>query len=92
MAKTQNRKKEVAAPSVFDQARDEMFQQIISCGVLQSAPDDQTAWFNDTVSYLSDRYHELSQDQIDDLRALGLRFCQPPRKMEQKTADTASAA
>lgn len=90
MAKSNNRKKEVAQPTVFHQARDEMFQQIMRCGVIQATPDDQAVWFTDTVAYLSERYHELSAEQIDELRTLGLRFCQPPKKMEPATADTAS--
>lgn len=92
MAKSNNRKKEVAQPTVFDQARDEMFQQIMRCGVIQATPDDQEVWFTDTVAYLTERYHELSAEQIDELRTLGLRFCQPPKKMEPATADTASYA
>ena len=41
MARNRNRKRDVASPSPFEQARDEMFQQIIRCGVLQASPEPQ---------------------------------------------------
>lgn len=80
----------MAEPSPFDQARDEMFQHIIRCGVLQAAPEHQTEWFDDTMSYVSERYHELSPEQIAELRTLGFRFCQPPKA--RPSSDAASAA
>ena len=94
MAKTdKNRRKETVAPTPFEQARDEMFQHIMGCGVLQAAPEHQVEWFNDTMSYLADRYHELSDSQVSELRTLGLRFCQPPKsKVATADEDTASAA
>ncbi len=61
MTKNKNtRRREVAAPAPFDQARDEMFQHIIRCGVLQAAADHQGEWFDDTIAYLGERYHELT--------------------------------
>ena len=91
MAKNRNRRKEVEAPTAFEQARDEMFQHIIQCGVLQAAPEHQIEWFDETMGYLTERYHELSEAQLAELRTLGLRFCQPPKKAEP-AEDTASAA
>ena len=93
MAKTRNRRQEVTAPTPFEQARDEMFQQIIRCGVLQAAPDHQQEWLQDTMLYLGERYHELTPGDLGELRTLGTRFCQPPKaKSQDGTADTASAA
>lgn len=90
MTKNKNRRRDVAVPSPFDQARDEMFQHIIRCGVLQAAPEHQTEWFDDTMAYVSERYHELSPEQIAELRTLGIRFCQPPKS--KTSTDAASAA
>src|SRR5215216_2214188 len=91
MAKDRNRRRQqhVTEPTPFEQARDEMFQHIMRCGVIGSAPDHQSEWFKDTMSYLEDRYHELSKDQLQELRVLGERFCQPPKS---KPADAAEAA
>lgn len=70
-----------AAPvtTPFEEARDEMFQHVMKCGVIGAAPDDQREWFDGTVAYLAERYHELSPKQITELRVLGERFSQPAR-------------
>ena len=93
MAKQRNRRRKEAEPQrPFDQARDEMFQHIIRCGVIGSAPEHQGEWFDQTMQYLEDRYHELDRGQLADLRTLGERFCQPPKvSREEETADTAAA-
>ena len=92
MAKQRNRRrKEVEPQSPFDQARDEMFQHIIRCGVIGSAPEDQREWFDRTIEYLEDRYHELDRAQVLELRTLGERFCQPPKSKQEDPADTAAA-
>ena len=79
MAKDRNRRREASAPTPFEQARDEMFQQIIQCGVLQAAPEHQIEWLDETMAYLSDRYHELQDRDMAELKTLGTRFCQPPK-------------
>jgi hypothetical protein len=66
-----------AAP--FADARDELFQQIMRCGVVGSAPEDQKDWFDNTIAYLTGRYHELTPSEMDELRVLGERFAQPPK-------------
>jgi hypothetical protein len=86
MARNRNRKRDVTVPSPFEQARDEMFQQIIRCGVLQASPEHQNEWFDQTINYLADRYHELGGPEVAELRTLGERFCQPP-KAKQGTAE-----
>ncbi|HKG93237.1 MAG TPA: hypothetical protein VKA84_15130 [Gemmatimonadaceae bacterium] len=93
MAKDRNRRRhqQVAEPTPFEQARDEMFQHIMRCGVIGAAPDHQSEWFNDTMAYLEDRYHELSKDQLRELRVLGDRFCQPPKAKPVEASAEASA-
>ena len=67
----------VATP--FEEARDEMFQHVMKCGVIGATPEDQKEWFDATMSYLADRYHELNPKQISELRVLGERFAQPAK-------------
>jgi hypothetical protein len=67
----------------FAQARDEMFSHILRCGVIDALPEHQKDWFDDTMLYLADRYEDLSEEQLAQLRLLGERFCQPvQRKVE----------
>ena len=88
MAKQKNRAtKSPATPSPFEEARDELFQHIMRCGVVGSASEHQSEWFGETMQYMKDRYPELSSEQIDELRELGERFAQPPKKRD----DTAAA-
>jgi hypothetical protein len=78
MSRQKNRGRPMAAPpSPFDQARDEMFQHVMRCGVIGSEPEHQKEWFDETMSYLAERYHELSKKEIADLRVLGERFAAP---------------
>ena len=92
--KDRNRRREASAPTPFEQARDEMFQQIIQCGVLQSAPEHQIEWLDETLAYLADRYHELQARDLAELKTLGTRFCQPPkaRTAADEPADETVAA
>ena len=88
MAKQQKRNMKVTAvASPFEEARDELFQHIMRCGVVGSEPEHQTEWFHDTMAYMKDRYPELAAEQLDELRKLGERFAQPPKKRD----DTAAA-
>ena len=88
MAKPKNRTmKAPATPSPFEEARDELFQHIMRCGVVGSDPEHKDEWFNDTMAYMTDRYPELSPEQMAELRKLGTRFAQPPKKRD----DTAAA-
>ena len=85
------RQKVTSAPTVFEQARDEMFQHIMRCGVIGSEPEHQAEWFNDTMPYLADRFHELSQSELADLRTLGERFSQPAKAKPVEVAAEAPA-
>lgn len=80
MAKRQVRRpREVAVPTPFEEARDEMFQHIMQCGVIGCEPEDQAQWFDDTMRYLAERFSELTQKELGQIRLLGERFVQPPK-------------
>jgi hypothetical protein len=66
-----------STPTLFDQARDELFSHILRCGVIEAAPEQQKGWMDDTMQYLAERYPDLAPAQLADLRLLGDRFCQP---------------
>jgi hypothetical protein len=69
-----------ATASSFDQARDELFSHILRCGVIDALPEHQKEWFDDTMQYLTDRYSDLSDEDLGKLRALGERYCQPVQR------------
>jgi hypothetical protein len=74
----------------FAQARDELFSHVLRCGVIDALPEHQKDWFDDTMLYLADRYENLTEDELSQLRVLGERFCQPvQRKVE--TVESATA-
>ena len=81
-------RREPSVPSAYNEARDELFQHIMSCGVIGSDPVYQKEWFDDTMAYMTDRYSELSTQQLAELRTLGERFAQPPKR---QTAATSAA-
>ena len=63
--------------NMITRARDELFSHINRCGVLQADNDDQTHWMDETIDYLAERYPDLSDADLQDLYAVGMRFCQP---------------
>jgi hypothetical protein len=77
--RTRRTTKEVTLPTPFDEARDELFQHIMRCGVIGSDNEHVTDWFNETMGYVADRYHELTERELAELRVLGERFVQPPK-------------
>ncbi|PYP29996.1 MAG: hypothetical protein DMD47_10740 [Gemmatimonadetes bacterium] len=77
MAKKRSEPRRVSTPTQFEQARDELFSHILRCGVLEAAPEHQKEWFDDTMLYLTDRYPELREPEIAELRVLGERYCRP---------------
>lgn len=79
-----------AEASPFEQARDELFQHIMRCGVVGSDPEHAEEWFAETIKYMSERFPELGEQQIGELKTLGLRFAQPPKARTE--TDAASAA
>ena len=93
MNQTKNRRKSVpSVASGFDQARDELFQHIMRCGVVGADPEHQKEWFDDTISYIAEKYSELNDIQVTELRTLGVRFCQPPKARTVVEAGVVSAA
>jgi hypothetical protein len=79
MAKAKSNKSPSAIPSAFEQARDELFQHIMTCGVVDADREHQQEWFDDTMKYFAERYPELGEGQVNELRKLGERFAQPPK-------------
>ena len=65
------------APSILDQARDELFSHILRCGVLEAAAEHQKEWFDDTMDYIAERYEDLSDEELTGLRGLGEQYCRP---------------
>ena len=87
-----NKKKTRRDPEAgnFAQARDEMFSHILRCGVIEALPEHQKDWFDDTMLYLADRYDDLTEEELAQLRVLGERFSRPvQRKVE--TVETGAA-
>jgi hypothetical protein len=80
MSKARPRRKPVTTePTLFDMARDELFQHIIQCGVIGADPEHQAEWFTDAMTQMAQRWHELTPAQIGELRTLGERFARPAR-------------
>lgn len=75
-----------SGPSPFAQARDELFQHIIGCDVVGADPEHKKEWFDDTMAYMKDRFHELDGSQIAELRTLGERFAEPAKRNEAVSA------
>jgi hypothetical protein len=61
----------------MDVARDELFSHIHRCGVLRATAEHQVEWMDDTIAYISERYPDLTAEQLGELRTMGLRFCRP---------------
>jgi hypothetical protein len=79
LTKKNRQRRVVTPPTPFEQARDELFQQIMRCEVIGATPDHQAEWFNETMTYFAERYPELKPADVNDLRKLGERFVQPPK-------------
>lgn len=62
---------------LFAAARDELFSHINRCGVLSATGDDQDHWMDETIEYLGERFPDLSDGDLSELRSVGVRFCQP---------------
>lgn len=85
-----------ATKSLFDQARDELFSHIHRCDVIGATEEQQIEWMDDTLEFMAERYPDLSRAELEDLRTLGLRFCQPViphgRQRSAENQDEANAA
>lgn len=80
----------------MDIARDELMSHIHRCGVLKASQSQQDEWLEDTIQYMAERYPNLTDDELSELRVIGSRFCQPvigrgetalDRGSEENTAD-----
>ena len=78
-------------PTALDQARDELFSHILRCGVLEAAPEHQKEWIDDTMQYIADRYTDLNEPELAQVRVLGERFCQPVVRRVPTTTKAAEA-
>jgi len=84
MAKPKLRpRRDAVVNSPYQECRDELFQQVMQCGVIGCHPDDQKEWFDQTLAYLAGRYPELKPAELVELRTLGERFSQPPKSQMQ---------
>ena len=63
--------------TLLEKARDELFSHIQSCNVLQASEEDQEAWMAETMEYMAERYPELSELQLAQLRMFGDRYIAP---------------
>jgi hypothetical protein len=79
MAKAKSRKSGPVNSTPFEQARDELFQHIMTCGVVGADSEHQHEWFDETMKYFGERYPELGEQSVKELRKLGERFAQPPK-------------
>ena len=70
-------KPSASVPSLYDQARDELFSHILRCGVIEADPEHQKEWMDDTMQYLAERYPDLDEEKLGQVRTLGERFCKP---------------
>ncbi len=78
MAKKRKEPRKLAPPpSASNQARDELFSHILRCGVLEASLEHQKEWFDDTLLYLADRFTDLTETELNELRVLGERYCRP---------------
>lgn len=81
--------KNTSAPSITDQARDELFSHILRCGVVEAEPEQQKEWIDDTMQYLAERYPDLDEEQLNQVRVLGERFCRPIVRKPEVAASSA---
>ena len=77
MAKKRSEPRKITTPTAFEQARDELFSHILRCGVLEASVEHQKEWFDDTMLYLADRYEDVTEAEVSQLRLLGERYCRP---------------
>jgi hypothetical protein len=75
-----------SGPSLTEQARDELFSHIVRCGVTDAEPEHQKEWLDDTMQYLAERYPDLTETALSQVRVLGERFCKPIVRGKPETA------
>lgn len=88
MARKKAQREQATSSSSFDQARDELFSHILRCGVIEAAPEHQKDWFDDTMQYLAERYADLTEEHLGQVRLLGERYCQPVVRRPEAVGST----
>jgi hypothetical protein len=83
---TKKKPRTTSEAASFAQARDELFSHILRCGVIEALPEHQKDWFDDTMGYVADRYEDLTEAELGQLRTLGERYCQPVRRVVESGA------
>lgn len=63
--------------SLLDKARDEMFSHIQRCDVLQAREEDQKEWLEETMQYMAERYPQLGELELAQLRVIAERYIAP---------------
>lgn len=81
--------KDSSVSSTLDQARDELFSHILRCGVIEAESEQQKDWLDDTMQYLGERYTDLDQEQLAQVRLLGERFCRPVARSPEVAGSSA---
>jgi hypothetical protein len=71
----------------MERARDELFSHINRCDVLNATKEQQREWLDDTMDYMAERYPEMTNTELAELKALGTRFCQPVIAHGQESTD-----
>jgi hypothetical protein len=82
-----NRKDDRKRSSQFDRARDELFSHIHRCGVLRASEEHQAEWMDDTIGYFGELYPELVEEDLAELRQIGIRFCRPVIRRAEEPAE-----
>lgn len=77
MSRNRDRERKPSRPSEMDDARNELFSHIHRCGVLRATEEQQVEWMQDTIAFLGERYPSLSEQDLEGLKEIGLRFCRP---------------
>ena len=80
-----------AGPTLVEQARDELFGQILRCGVTEADPEHQKEWMDDTMQYLAERYPDLATNELAQVRVLGERFCKPVVRSSAEVAGSSAS-
>jgi hypothetical protein len=73
--------------STLERARDELFSHIHRCEVIGATEEQQVEWMEDTLHFMAERYPDLTPRELNQLKELGLRFCQPiaPRGADERS-------
>ena len=73
----ESRAKPEQPETLYDRARNELFSAIRQCNVIGAHEEDQVEWMTETVDFLAARYPQLTEAEKEQLKQIGLRFCQP---------------